>query len=88
MLASCPGKVIEKKPEVKKVEKKIEKKKIVPIKKSVYKPATPKHNRCTSPSGKVWNHGEGASYYTSKTVPYGSTCKKIQIVCGYGSLRK
>ena len=59
-----------------------------PVKPVPAKPAKPRYNRCTSPSGKVREHGKGASYYLQEKVPYGSVCQKVQVVCGYGSLRK
>ena len=85
MLSTCQP-VVEK--EVKAPVKKVVTK---PSYKAPTKPVTPpkpKYNRCTSPSGKIREHGKGASYYLQETVPYGSVCQQVQVVCGYGSLRK
>jgi len=47
----------------------------------------PIYARCTGPFGGVWTHGQQGSVYLQSSVPYGSSCQQVGVVCGYGSIR-
>lgn len=91
MLSTCQPTNGETKEESKKTqEKKSPTTTIKPTAKAVTKTtydSQPKYNRCTSPEWKIREHGKWGNYYLQDKVPYGNICQKIQVICGYGSLR-